>query len=161
MATNNAINQVGILPSFMYVANGDQTNVTGDGTVYNVIFPNKIYDATNSFDGTSTFTAPLTGIYNFTLSCSLTITATGPGYVYANLTTTGATYRYLQNNDAATFPYNVYTFTQTITCPMTAGDTAIPSVAVFGDASKDVIIVGVTSNGYRSPLFSGYMIAGI
>jgi acid stress-induced BolA-like protein IbaG/YrbA len=61
MATNNAVNQIGILPSFMAVNNADQTNVTGDGTDYTVTFVNEIYDLTSNFDGASTFTAPLTG----------------------------------------------------------------------------------------------------
>jgi hypothetical protein len=42
-----------------------QSDVTGDSTEYTVIFANENFDQGNNFDGTSTFTAPVTGIYYF------------------------------------------------------------------------------------------------
>lgn len=49
--TNNAINRPNV--SFLYSAIVNQ-NVANQAN-YNIIYANKIYDSTNSFDGTSTF----------------------------------------------------------------------------------------------------------
>ena len=51
-------------PAFLATASA-QANVTGDATVYTLIFDTEIYDQNADFDGTSTFTAPVTGIYHF------------------------------------------------------------------------------------------------
>lgn len=51
-------------PCFRAYANL-QSNVTGDGTEYTVIFANENFDQANNFDATSTFTAPVAGIYYF------------------------------------------------------------------------------------------------
>ena len=39
------------------------TNVTGDGTTYTIVFSTEDKDQGGDFDGTSTFTAPVTGPY--------------------------------------------------------------------------------------------------
>ncbi len=58
-------------PAFGAVAS-DQSNVTGDGTVYRVTFTSDEYfDQNGDFDGTSIFTAPVTGKYQFNSSITL------------------------------------------------------------------------------------------
>ena len=49
-------------PGFLAIA-ASQANVTGDNTTYTVQFTNEIFDQNGDFDGTSTFTAPVTGRY--------------------------------------------------------------------------------------------------
>jgi hypothetical protein len=49
-------------PAFSAQA-ANQNNVTGDGTVYTVVFGTEIFDQNADFDGTSTFTAPVAGKY--------------------------------------------------------------------------------------------------
>jgi len=44
------------------------TNVTGDGTDYTIAFTTEYFDQNSDFDGTSTFTAPVTGKYYITAS---------------------------------------------------------------------------------------------
>lgn len=59
-------------PSVLFGAHADaQSNVTGDGTVYTVLFANEDFDVGNNFSA-STFTAPSTGKYllNLILSTS-------------------------------------------------------------------------------------------
>lgn len=46
-----------------------QSSVTGDGTTYTITYTSEIFDQNSDFDGTSTFTAPVTGRYQ--LSCNL------------------------------------------------------------------------------------------
>ena len=51
-------------PSFLAQADaGAVLNVTGDGTAYTMVFNTEKWDQGSNFDGTSTFTAPVTGRY--------------------------------------------------------------------------------------------------
>lgn len=61
------------LPVFSYSAS-PQSNVTGSGNRYTIVFANRIIDQLVNFDGISTFTAPTTGVY--LLGCTLAIAAT-------------------------------------------------------------------------------------
>lgn len=49
-------------PAFLAGGAG-ANNVTGDGTSFNIVFSTEIFDQGGDFDGTSTFTAPITGRY--------------------------------------------------------------------------------------------------
>jgi hypothetical protein len=67
MATNNAINKVNPLPSFMARPSSNILNVTGDGTYYIGIFDKILFDNTNSYNNsTGQFIAPIDGYYFFT-----------------------------------------------------------------------------------------------
>ena len=55
------------LPAFL-VGTGTVENVTGDATLYTIIFGTEIFDQGSNFDGTSTFTAPITGRYQFNVN---------------------------------------------------------------------------------------------
>jgi len=58
-------------PAFL-ATGSTQSNVTGDATAYTVTFSSaEHFDQNNDFDGTSTFTAPVTGIYQF--NCELVL----------------------------------------------------------------------------------------
>lgn len=54
--------------SFMATHSVVQTNATGNGTVADVEFTNEIYDQNADYNGTQTFTAPVTGRYLFTVN---------------------------------------------------------------------------------------------
>jgi len=53
-------------PAFLARNNAQINNVTGDGTAYTLVFATEVFDQNADFDGTSTFTAPITGRYRFT-----------------------------------------------------------------------------------------------
>jgi len=161
MATNNAINQIGVLPSFMAVQNADQASVTGDGSVYVPQFTNVVYNATSSFDGTSTFTAPLTGKYCFGVHFQFTNVAAGMTIGYCQLITTLATYNlFFLNPGTMRAANNILTIQNSIIVPMTATNTASLNIA-FLNGAKAVTIQGATAAASRTPFFSGYMISGI
>jgi hypothetical protein len=45
------------------------SNVTGDGTVYTILWPDEVYDIGSNYNtGTGTFTAPVDGKYRFSLN---------------------------------------------------------------------------------------------
>ena len=55
-------------PAFLAYLNTGVTNVTGDGTVYTIIYDTEVYDQNGDFNlATSTFTAPVTGKYKVNL----------------------------------------------------------------------------------------------
>jgi len=55
-------------PSFCATIGGAQDNVTGDGTGYECQFTSEIMDQGGDYDGTSRFTAPVTGVYFITVA---------------------------------------------------------------------------------------------
>ncbi len=59
-------------PTFSAKVGSTVQNVTGDGTVYTIVFDTEIFDIGNNFDTTTgIFTAPITGKYLFI--CSIDI----------------------------------------------------------------------------------------
>ena len=61
----NGIITMALQPSFLGKPASENSNQTGDGTSYSIIFGTEIVDQNADFDGTSTFTAPVTGVYLF------------------------------------------------------------------------------------------------
>ena len=161
MATNNAINQIGVLPSFMATNNAVQSNVTGDGTLYTVVFNTELYDTTNSFDGTSTFTAPLSGTYHFNAGLWLggTIDAAHTRAIISFITSTGYEYRWDYNLYNESAPGNGVNTTYATEFRLTAADTVVLKVQVIG-GNKTISVLQSSPAPY-CPYLSGYMISGI
>ena len=57
-------------PAFLATAS-QADNVTGNSALYTIIFDNEVFDQNGDFDGTSTFTAPVTGKYYIGVSVGL------------------------------------------------------------------------------------------
>jgi len=149
-----------VQPCFQATQAADQTNVTGDGTAYTVTFTNEIFDQNNNFDGTSTFTAPVTGKYLFstTLLVAGLLIANDLGFIEIVVTgTSAATYRLAEGNFFTSSIGGTYGVTGSIIANMTATDTAKVVLTVF-DGTKVVDIFGTTAAGVRTPLFSGYLL---
>lgn len=80
-----------VQPCFQVKANG-QTNVTGDATVYTVLWANETFDQGNNF-ASPTFTAPIAGRYLFTYQLYVTGLAVAHTSMQSRLTTTGVTFQ--------------------------------------------------------------------
>src|SRR5690606_12440018 len=52
-------------PQFLAQKTGNSTNATGNGTPFTVPFSSGIVDLWSNFDSNTTFTAPVTGLYQF------------------------------------------------------------------------------------------------
>lgn len=141
MATNNVINLIGATPLFLYKSTDDQLNVTGDNTEYSVIFATKIYDTTNSFDGTSTFTAPISGTYLFNIGLYY-YQITGAGTVRCTVLSNGVTYFVLLSTAAQ----SQYQFSSSVPIYISAGNTAKVIANVTG-LGRTVDLLGSTSSG--------------
>lgn len=127
--------------------NSGPSNVTGDGTTYNVAFTNTAFDTNSNFNtGTGVFTAPVTGRYLLTASLRT--------YGFSVSHTTFNTFISSSGNNyylSSFYPYPILaggTMTLsagTYIAQMTAGDTAYVQLQVIG-GSKDISISGALTN---------------
>lgn len=146
-----------VQPMFIASQTGNQTNVTGDGTVYTVTFTNEIVDQNNNFDATSTFTAPITGNYLFCVGLQVQGLTAAMTNDLIFVVTTAATYRLVQGNFFATSITGLINWSGSVIANMTVGDTAIVRIQCNG-GTKVVTIPGSTATGFRSPYFSGTLL---
>ena len=120
-----------VKPCFNVENTSAQANVTGDGTTYTVTFATTIFDQHGDWDGTNTFTAPVTGRYLFSFKVmfeQLAGTSTS-----GNLVTSNKTYVLHRENgtEAAIGGHMVH---GSLLVDMDAGDTASVSVQEAGGA---------------------------
>lgn len=117
-------------------------NVTGDSTAYTVIFDTETLDRGGNYNlGTGTFTAPVTGLYLFTVQLTTTpglytnwiVELVGPSNVKSA--------QWTGNSAAADGTANWTTPSLSTHCYLTAADTVTVRFTVTGGA-KDVDIIG-------------------
>jgi hypothetical protein len=108
-------------------------NVTGNGTVYTVVWANEVYDQGSDFDGTSTFNAPVTGRYTITAMIEMTnLSATTNATL--NIVTTLGIWTKRQIGSAAE-QTTTHCISLTINADMDAGDTCTISTAFTGNGA--------------------------
>jgi len=128
-------------PSFYSAVNVHQTNVTGDGTAYDVTgaFWTDVWDIPSAFvDGT--FTAPTTGYYLFIVKVYLYALAADQSIVVA-LVTTGGTNTLLTYTGLTGY---CYIPCGSVILLMTATDTAYLKVTVSGGTKSISVGLGNT-----------------
>ena len=141
-------------PNFLAYLAADVTNVTGNGTNYTIIFDTEVYDQNADFNlGTSTFTAPVTGRFQFNMFARFENLASGNTLGYIELVTSNRTYRLLEiNTGLAQISGQCGVFGSTL-ADMDSGDTATVRVNVAGGAQ----IVGVGGSATVITAFSGFL----
>lgn len=131
-----------------FCAEGSTTGaVTGDGTVATATFSTAEYfDQNGDFDGTSTFTSPVTAKYLFNSDVSIGSITTSFTFAEISLVTTARTY-----SVGVVQPGKVFSATQyaaslriSVIANMTAADTAYITVKVSG-GTKSVDVQGAWS----------------
>ena len=126
-------------PAFQARTSGQ---INGSGNHYNnanftVPFSDETFDRGNNYDNTTyTFTAPITGIYSFTINIGLQDVTRDANYYRVELRTTSQIYRKFENlyknvgySDYETIDFNVLT-------EMTAGNTAFVTFYQLGSYSN-------------------------
>jgi hypothetical protein len=122
-------------PAFLSRASA-QSNVTGAGTLYTLIFNTEKFDQNADFDATSTFTAPITGRYMINVMCRLTGITSAADSVNVQIVTSNNTLSATWTN-VDSIP-SVYTWGGTLLMDMDASDTAVVKVNVSGEGSNVV-----------------------
>lgn len=136
-------------PSFFAYLNTTALAVTGGGVVYNVIYDTLPYNLGSAFNlGSSIFTAPTTGLYNFSCGTSFVVHTGNTKDGIASLITSSRTISLSQLNYVNT-SFQLYGQNRILTLAggnvyvnMTAGDTAFISVVVNG-GSQNTDVSGV------------------
>lgn len=124
------------------------TNVTGDGTSYDVIFDSTVSNVGSAYStGTGVFTAPATGIYSF----STTVTSNNYTAAFSSLQCLfqGSVNQYSFDISNPGIIFNVsgnVTSTGSIVIPMTAGDTMKIRLNVSG-STKTIGVYGQALTG--------------
>jgi len=151
--TTNAIGAVTqpLQPSFLATAPANTADVTGDGTSASVEFDTEVYDLNSDFNtGTYTFTAPVTGKYQFNANVLLQGLTSSHTYFQITLTTSNRSYIVANNHQAAS-QYNGVCLSAL--ADMDANDTAILSVIAYGGTK---VVEPINSAAYNT--FSGSLI---
>lgn len=126
-----------------------QSNVTGDGTAYTVLFDTETFDPGNNF-ASNTFTAPVSGKYQLNLLMRFGDFGTSTSAIAA-IVTSNREYRWFDS--WASTPPNAYiTATIAVLADMDAGDTATINLTVSGGTKTTDI------NGTQYLRFSGYRV---
>jgi hypothetical protein len=135
-------------PAFLAYLTTSVNDVTGDATVYQIIFDTESFDIGNNFNlSTSVFTAPVTGIYHFDFGVLLG-GGTVMSLVFLRITTTALTFqRSISTNGGTT---GSASGTQTILCQMSANDTATFSVAATDTGGKVDDVNGISGGLIRT-----------
>lgn len=142
----------GSRPQFSAFVSGTSANVTGDGTIYTVIFDNEIFDIAGNYNaGTGVFTAPYTGKYLLigNVLCQDCGVAHTGGWI--NMVTSNRTYSAGYTNPGASAYAGYRGFHVATIADMDASDTAYVSIFVTG-GTKVVDVYGQNVHSY----FQGY-----
>ncbi len=134
-STGNLGNQTNTTRSaFSAYVNTTIPNVTGDLTVYTIIFDTEVFDQNNDFNlGTSTFTAPVTGKYFFNLVVSV-VGGTVINQGNVRIATTARTYQ--QGVAASISVTTAANGTLSVLADMTANDTCTFQVSTNDTGGK-------------------------
>lgn len=140
-------------PSFFAQNGANQTAATGDGTVATIVFNLERFDLNSNYNnGTYTFTAPVTGKYQFNVHVQpYSLDITNHTTMTVSLITSNKTYE-VQYYDTNNFTENSQNIGFSQLVDMDASDTAYVTIAVAG-AIKDVSYAG--NPGNARTMFSG------
>ena len=134
--------------AFMAYAN-EQADIAVGSNV-NVVFANERFDQNADFDGTSTFTAPVTGRYQLNASIYLLGVDTAAAYYYLELQTSNELYYNIIDTTEFNADLNYWTFTLIHLVDMDASDTAVCRILQANGTSQ----THINANSF----FSGYLV---
>lgn len=132
--------RIALQPAFIAIPSGTLTDVTGDNTIYTVVWGTEIKDQGGNFSST-TFTAPVAGTYLLGASVGLTGLTSSHTSLVLTLVTTGRSYRGPGVHPYAVLPVGEEETQQIVRIvDMAANDTATVTLTVT-NGTKVVDIV--------------------
>jgi hypothetical protein len=146
-------------PCFAAYLNTSVANVTGDSTLYHIIFDTKQFDnGTNFSTSTGSFTAPVSGRYLFTYSVGMGGTGVAHTAATIRLVTTGMTFSGNVFNPGVYANVNgVAETAASFVVNMSLNDTAYVQMAAY-NGTKVVSAFGVDGGGITYTSFTGHLI---
>jgi len=139
-------------PAFFVRVASDIVNVTGANTKYTIVFDTEVFDQNGDFDGTSTFTAPVTGRYRLSYLCGIqSLTSAYTVGTYTITTTHRAITQY--QNPWLSYSGSVTSFAMSLLLDMDADDTATCTIKIAG--GTDILDL---FGGVGATLFSGELV---
>lgn len=153
--TTLTINQTAV--AFSAYNNTPVANVTGNGTTYTCTFDTELYDSNSAFSGGTTFTAPVTGIYNFSVVATFTnINATKTSSTLAFLAG-GSNYRLYSLDSPSLDVSGTFTLSGSLDISLTSGQTCVAQILTFGGDGINNTGWGGGSAPYVC-VFSGHLV---
>jgi hypothetical protein len=139
----------------------DQSNVTGDGTAYNLNSTawTANYDYGTALSANGVFTAPLNGVYQF--NCNVAVSGIGASHTNMNMYVAVNSVNYDLNRFnpyAASYPSATATMDGTASVYMTAGQTATLYLIVSGSTKTVNVLSGTSGVNWRTR-FEGVKVA--
>lgn len=128
-------------PAFLAAVESTISNVTGDATEYTIVWDAEPFDQNGDFDGTSTFTAPVTGRYRFESSIVMDDLAAAHDRSAMRIVTSNRSYVSQNSPGTCKDANDEYSEYITALTDMDAADTAY-IIIVVSDGTKVVDILG-------------------
>lgn len=141
--------------AFLAYNSATDTNVTGNGATTTVQFDTEVFDQGNDF-AANTFTAPVTGLYQFNISVEstdLTAVMTGHTLNFVVVGTSARIYRY--SIGFTPVAGGGWQYPLSVLAKMTATDTATVTLTITGGAGDTADIVG---GAVGVTYFSGFLV---
>jgi C1q domain len=135
--------------NFLATINAPLTNVTGDGTIYQLVWPNIVFNNGSGFNGGS-FIAPVAGLYLFSATVSIEGITSAHTAKYVSLVTNSGVYNF---NFQESLAEDAQSLTVTMMLNLAINDFVYINVTVAGGA-KVIDITGLSSYCF----FSGSLI---
>ena len=142
-------------PAFSAYASANILDVTGNGTIYTIVFNTEIFDQGGDFSST-TFTAPVTGKYLLSASIGV-VSLVGVTDCVMRITTSNKTYVFnpTGNNPTTTGNTPYVIIGRTILADMDVGDTAVIQFICTGAGADTIDIYG---DAAAPTSFSGHLV---
>lgn len=138
--------------SFMAYLSSTATDVTGDGTLYTILFDTELWDIGGNYNAASgIFTAPTTGLYLFVAGVTMGGLAAGNTIVDSAFRNSAlAAYSLVIDTNAATArdANNQLTMSSLTHLYLTAADTVLVSARAFSTTKVVDVIGGATVGTY-------------